>query len=140
MSSAIGTLPARGGVGLRAGLWVAQVLLALAFGAAGAMKLAVPIAEIAKNMPWVADMPGLVRFIGASEVAGALGMLLPSLTRIAPKLTPLAAVGLLTIMVLAAAFHASRGEYGEIPVNAVLGGIAAFVAWGRFRAAPISPR
>src|SRR5262249_51778522 len=102
--------------------------------------LTTPIADLALKMPWVADLPTLVRFIGAAEVAGAIGLILPAATRIRPSLTPLAAVGLTTVVVFAAAFHLSRGEAQAVPVNVVLGGLAAFVAWGRFKKAPILPR
>jgi putative oxidoreductase len=81
-----------------------------------------------------------VRAIGACELAAAIGLILPSLTGIRPDLTPLAALGLLTIMVLAMAFHISRGEPQMIPMNMVLGGIAAFVASGRHTKAPIESR
>lgn len=132
-------LPARTNK-LTAGLWVVQVLLALAFGASGMMKLATPIAELAQKLPWVVDMPGLTRFIGLSEVLGAIGLILPSATRIQPKLTALAGAGLTLVMTLAAAFHLSRGEGGHIVPNLVLGGLAAFVAWGRAKGAPIASR
>ena len=68
---------------------------------------------------------------------GAIGLILPAATKIKPSLTPLAALGLLTIMILAMAFHLSRGEVQATPVNIVLGGLAAFVAWGRTKRAPI---
>jgi hypothetical protein len=67
-------------------------------------------------------------------------MLLPSLTRIKPALTPAAASGLLTIMVLAAGHHVANGEAKLLPIHFVLGGMAAFVAWGRWKKAPIAPR
>jgi len=127
--------------GLNIGLWVAQVLLALVFGMAGAMKTVTPIDELAKSLPWVTDTPvALVRFIGISEFAAALGMILPSALRIRPILAPLAGAGLVVIMALAAMFHLSRGEAPVTPVNLVLGGMAAFVAWGRYAGAPIAPR
>ena len=107
---------------------------------AGVMKTTAPVAELAKNLNWVADMPWLVRFIGASELAGALGLILPSLTRIMPRLTSLAGLGLFTVMVLASGFHVVRGEFGGLPITFVLGGLAAFVAWGRYRGAPINAR
>ena len=122
-------------------LWVAQALLALAFGMSGFMKTTQPLPELAHRMAWVSAVPGpLVRFIGVAELAGALGLLLPSLTRVRPRLTPLAAAGLTTIMVLAGAFHLSRSETPFIKINFVLGALAAFVAWGRLRGAPIAPR
>jgi uncharacterized membrane protein YphA (DoxX/SURF4 family) len=122
-------------------LWAVQVVLALMFGAAGVMKATQPIATLAPSLPWTLDVPeALVRFIGASELAGAVGLILPALTRIRPGLTPLSALGLVVVMVLASAFHLSRGETGALPINAMLGGMAAFVAWGRSAKAPIPAR
>jgi putative oxidoreductase len=126
---------------LNIALWVAQALLFAAFGMAGFMKATAPIDQLAKNMAWVSRFsPSTVRFIGVTEVCGALAMLLPSLTRIKPFLTPLAASGLLTIMVLAAGHHVTNGEAKLIPTHFILGGLAAFVAWGRWNKAPIAPR
>ncbi len=124
---------------LHFGLWVAQVLLAAAFAMAGSFKVSAPIDELARQMAWVGAVPpALVRFIGTSELLGALGLILPSITRVRPALSALAALGLVTIMALAIPFHLTRGE--PIVANIVLGTIAAFVAWGRFRKAPIAPR
>ncbi len=105
---------------------------------AGFLKTTTPIAELAKNMsvPRVLG-EGMTRFIGVSELAAAIGLILPALTRIRPMLTALAAAGLLVVMVLAAGYHVLEGESQGLPVVAVLGGLAAFVAWGRFRGAPI---
>ena len=129
------------GKGLRVGLWIVQGLLAVGFAMAGLTKLGQPIAEMAKSIPWVTTVPeALVRFIGISELAGALGLILPSVTRIKPVLTAWAAVGLVAVMVLAAAFHISRGEVQMLPVPIVLGGMAAFVGWGRFGKARIAAR
>lgn len=126
---------------LHISLWVAQVLLALAFGMAGVWKSFTPLAELAAKLPWVAYSPAaLVRFVGISELAAALGMILPAATRIKPVLTPLAGVGLVVIMVLAFGLHLSKGEMGALPINVVIGAIAGFVAWGRFKKAPIQPR
>jgi putative oxidoreductase len=124
---------------LRIGLWVVQVLLALVFAMSGGMKLVVPYEELLKQGPWVQSVPaGLVKFIGVAEVSGALGVILPAATRIKPLLTPLAATGFVVIMVLASGLHLSLGQPPILQV--VLGGLAAFVAWGRFRKAPITPR
>ncbi len=117
-------------------LWIAQALLAAMFGMSGVMKLMTPIDALAQQMPWVASVPDLlVRFIGLSELAGALGLILPSVTRIRPALTPLAAAGLIVVMVLASGLHISRGETQMVPINLVLGALAAFVAWGRTKKA-----
>lgn len=138
---ALSSTTARPSKGLVIALWAVQILLALAFGMAGIMKSTAPIEELAKNMPWVArSSPELVRFIGISEFLGALGLLLPALTRIKPILTPIAALGLATIMVLAIGSHALNNEAPVIGFNVVLGGLAGFVAWGRLKKAPITPR
>ena len=120
-------------------LWLVQILLACAFGMAGVMKSTQPVDVLAANgIAWAPQIPlVLVRFIGMSEFFGAVGLILPALTKIKPFLTPLAALGLLTIMILAMGFHVSRGEAGALPANIVLGGLAAFVAWGRTSKAPI---
>ena len=120
-------------------LWLVQILLACAFGMAGFMKSTQAIDVLAANgIDWAPQVPlALVRFIGISEFLGAVGLILPALTKIKPFLTPLAALGLLTIMILAMGFHVSRGEAGALPFNIVLGGLAAFVAWGRTSRAPI---
>lgn len=127
--------------GLRIALWVVQSLLAAAFVGAGLMKLVTPIEQLAQNMGWVNGVPAaLVRFIGASEVAGALGLLLPAVTRIKPVLTGLAGLGLLVVMVLGAGVHMVRGEFNMLAPSIVLGSLSAFVAWGRLKKAPIHPR
>jgi len=132
---------ARSSRGLHIGLWVAQGLLALAFLGAGVMKATTPLDELAKNMSFVTHVPGaLVRFIGVSEFLGSLGLILPSVSRIKPVLTPLAAAGLVLAMSLALVTHLMLGEFAAIGAPLVLGGLAAFVAWGRFKKAPIAPR
>ena len=97
------------------------------------MKSTQPVdALVQAGIAWASQVPlPLVRFIGISELLGAIGLILPAATKIKPTLTPLAALGLLTIMILAMAFHLSRGEAQALPINMVLGGLAAFVAWGR---------
>lgn len=126
--------------GLHIGLWVAQVLLAAVFVMAGLMKLITPAAELAKATGALTPPVGVVRFIGVAEFAGALGLILPSLTRIRPGLTPLAAAGLVVVMVLATGYHLVRAEFSSAVVTTVIGSLAAFVAWGRSKKAPIWPR
>jgi uncharacterized membrane protein YphA (DoxX/SURF4 family) len=122
-------------------LWVVQVALAVMFLLGGWGKLTWPYAELVARVPWgSAVSEPLFRFIGLSEVLGALGLVLPATTRIKPWLTPLAAAGLLLIMVLAFFFHVSRGEYSLLPWNIALGGAALFVSWGRRKKVPIAPR
>jgi uncharacterized membrane protein len=119
-------------------LWILQGLLAAAFLAAGVMKATQPKEKLAPNLPWVNDFPvAAVKLIGVSQIAAALGLVLPGLTGIAVVLTPLAAVGLGLIMVLAAVYHIRKGEYSSIVVNAVILLIAAVIAWGRFGPYPL---
>jgi hypothetical protein len=128
-----------GSKGLRIGLWVVQGLLALVFAMSGGTKLAVPYAELLNQGRWVQSIPEWpVKFIGVAEVSGALGLILPAATRIKPILTPLAAAGFVVIMVLASGLHLSLGEPPIVPV--ILGGLAAFVAWGRFRKRPAADK
>jgi hypothetical protein len=127
--------------GLHIALWVVQVLLLALFGMAGFMKATAPIAELAKNMAWVSRFsPGTVRFIGVAELCGALGMVLPSLSRVQPKLTALAGLGLTIVMALAVGHHLMNGEAKFASAPLLLGGLAAFVAWGRSKRAQIAPR
>ena len=114
-------------------LWVGQALLAALFLFAGGGKLANP--AMAKDLP-----VALVYFIGTAEVLGAIGLLLPAILRIKPSLTPIAAVCLAVVLVLALIFHISRGEISHTPPVAVFLLIAIFVAWGRFTKVPIQPR
>ena len=112
--------------------------LALAFVLTGSMKLALPAPQLALmfgNTPLA-----LIRFIGVAEIAAVVGLLLPSLTRILPIFTPIAAIGLATVMVCAVFFHISRGEWTSLSGILLLGALAVFTAWGRFKAAPIQPR
>ncbi len=115
-------------------LWIIQVLLALLFLFAGGVKLVMPIEEMTKQMPIA--LPGLfVRFIGVCEVLGGLGLILPMLLRIKPWLTPIAAAGLVIIMIGAMAFSLMIGITAAIPAL-VTGLLLAFVAYGRWRLVP----
>src|SRR5712692_3769157 len=125
---------------LNIALWTIQVLLALFFaGASGAPKFFLPDELLA--MPIVLPRAFLV-FIGTAEVLGALGLILPGVTRVRPGLTPLAAAGLVFVTICAAVYQV----LGHQPANAVfalvIGAVAAFVAYGRWRLAPLggSPR
>ena len=114
-------------------LWIVQVLLAALFVFAGGMKLAMPIAELTKETGMSA---GFIRFISIAEVLGGLGLLLPSLLRIKTGLTPLAAAGLIVIMVGAVAMSLKQGVVvALIPFVTLLA--LAFVAYGRSRLVPL---
>jgi len=114
-------------------LWVAQGLLAVAFVVAGTMKLTQAHGKLAEQMGWPKDFSaGTVKLIGGLELLGGLGLILPSLTGVAPILTPLAAVGLAVIQVGAVVVHMRRKETPMLIANLVLIALLAFVAWGRF--------
>ncbi len=122
-------------------LWTVQVLLAALFLFTGGMKLALPIEAMTAQAPL--PLPGVfLRFLGAAEVLGALGLILPGLLRTRPGLTALAAVGLATIMVGATVITLAGGDVVTALVPLVVGVLAAFIAYGRWRLAPLrgSPR
>ncbi len=115
-------------------LWIVQALLAALFLFAGSMKFIMPIEEMTKQMP---SMPGwFLRFIGLAEVLGGLGLILPGLLRTKPGLTPLAAAGLVVIMIGATVISAKIGPLAGALIPLVIGVLAAFVAYGRWRVAP----
>jgi uncharacterized membrane protein len=118
-------------------LWVAQVALAVLFVLFGATHV-MRRETMRERVPWMWAVPreGLV-VVGLLEILGAIGLVLPAVTRIQPWLTPLAALSLAALMVFAIAFHATRREMPNIVLNAILGLLAAFVAWGRFVAFPL---
>ncbi len=119
-------------------LWIAQGLLALAFLLAGFMKAFQPLATLKKNMAWVNNFPAaFVRFIGAAELLGAIGLILPAVTGIAPWLTVAAAGGLVVVMVSASVFHVSRREFSRIGMNVVLLLLAVIIVVGRLAVAPL---
>jgi hypothetical protein len=106
-------------------LWIVQGLLAIAFIAAGAMKV-----FAYEKYKAISDTRGLITFIGMAEIAGSLGIVLPMATNIAPWLSPWAAIGLAIIMLLAIGFHVRRHESVAAPVILFL--LAGFVVFGRF--------
>jgi hypothetical protein len=115
-------------------LWIVQALLAAVFLFAGGMKLVLPLDKLTGPVP----LPGFfVRFIGVAEVLGALGLILPGLFRVRTGLTPLAAAGLVIIMIGATAITLSSGELVGAVISIVVGLLAAFVAYGRWRLAPL---
>lgn len=119
-------------------VWIVTWLLAAVFLSSGVTKLSRDRERLhAGGLTWVEDVDGVVlRAIGAIEVLGALGLVLPGLTRIAPLLVPLAALGLAAVMVLAMVLHVRRNEYSRLGVNLVLLALAMFVAFGRLGPAP----
>ena len=114
-------------------LWIAQGLLAAMFLMAGALKT-FQVAKVREQMPWAKNRSdGFIRFVGISELLGALGLILPLVTGILPWLTVLAAVGLALIQLLAIfTEHLPKKEYNVLPVNTVLLALAVFVVIGRW--------
>ena len=122
-------------------LWILAGLLAAFFLFAGATKLAQPKAKLtaSPNMAWAEDFsPGLIKTIGALEVLGALGLILPAVFGAATVLVPLAATGLALVMAGAVITHGRRGETQAIGMNVVLLVLAAAVAIGRFGPYPFN--
>ena len=114
-------------------LWVIQALLAALFLFAGGMKLVMPLEDLAGPVP----VPGaFLRFIGLAEVLGALGLILPGALRIRPGLTPLAAAGLVIIMIGAVGITLAGGDVTMVAVPGVVGLLCAFVGWRRWRDLP----
>ena len=120
-------------------LWIVQGLLAVAFLMAGAMKMMKPKSEIEEMMAWAEDFPEIqIKMIGAIEVLGALGLILPSVTGIVPVLTPIAATGLALTMLGALITHLRRKDpMADTMPSAVLMLLSLFVAYGRFVAVPL---
>jgi uncharacterized membrane protein YphA (DoxX/SURF4 family) len=119
-------------------LWVIQLLLAAAFLAHGIMFLNPP-PEIVEQMN--ASLPRWFQvFLGVAEVAAAIGLTLPGVTRILPGLVPAAAIGVIIVTVSATVLHLWRAEYSSAGITFALFLMAAFVAHGRLKLRPIAPR
>jgi uncharacterized membrane protein YphA (DoxX/SURF4 family) len=113
-------------------LWIIQILLAFVFLSHGYLML-FPPATLQPGMAYILAIPmGFRRFIAVAESLGGIGLILPGLTRILPWLTPLAALGLVIVMIGAVVFHIPHKEYPNIVFNLVLLAMAAFTAYGRF--------
>jgi uncharacterized membrane protein len=114
-------------------LWIVQAILAALFATSGLEKVLQPKDKLAGKYPWMQDVSqATVRFIGVMELLGAIGLIVPAATGIAPVLTPIAGTGLAVMGVLAAALHIRRKELYGVAVTVVLFALPALVAWGRF--------
>ena len=115
-------------------LWIIQGFLAVIFVMAGVLKTTTPKDKLLKQLPWVRDYSyGTVKFIGVSELLGGIGIVVPWMTGIMRVLTPVSAIGICIIMVLALSTeHLKKKEYKEVAFNTVLLVLAALVAVGRF--------
>jgi uncharacterized membrane protein YphA (DoxX/SURF4 family) len=114
-------------------LWIVQGLLVVMYGMAGTTKT-FQTARAKEQFPWAKTRSDtFVRFVGISELLGALGLVLPLITGILPWLTPLAAIGLTAIQVLAVTTeHLPKREFNALPVNLVLLALSLFIVIGRW--------
>lgn len=118
-------------------LWIFQILLAVTFIWAGAMKLFQP-----NELPWswVKETPELVTISGILDLLAGFGLTLPSLLRIRPKMTIYTSFGVIALMISASIFHIIRGEESQIGFNIFILFSAIFIAWGRLKKEPIEPK
>ena len=126
-------------------LWIMQALWGVFFCFTGFGKIMCYRPDVWNHtlhqpVPWFSAVPQyLFVFIGISEFMGGVGLILPAMTGVKPKLTPLAATGLTLVMILAALFHIVRSEYSFfLPLNLVLAAGAAFIAYGRLMVKPVA--
>ena len=121
-------------------LWILQILLGIYFFVTGIVHFILP-PNLPDVMAWMYDLPGWLHYLsGAAEILGGLGLILPGLTRIQTRLTPLAAAGLVVVMIGAMAYHINRGEIQNLFMNLVLALLLAIVAYGRWRSHPLPER
>jgi len=126
---------------LNIALWTVQVILAVLFLTLGVLKTVWAVEQLAALMPWTAGvLLNFVRFVGITEILGAVGLLAPSIFRINPVLTPLGATGIAVIMILSVPFHIYRGDGSQLGLNVLFLLMAVFIAWGRLIKVPIQPR
>jgi N-acyl homoserine lactone hydrolase len=119
-------------------IWALQWLLGIALIGAGAFKLSLPFDQAVETFPWAADVPALFTVTSVLDILGGVGIILPSLVRILPRTTVVAALGVVLLMLSSVVFYIVRGEASEIVPNFAMGLVAAVIAWGRWRAAPIT--
>ncbi len=118
--------------GLTIGLWIVQSLLFIVFVGTAVWKVATPLPKLAAMIPWAGQVsPAFLYFTAAADLAGGLGVLLPSATRIKPSLVVAAALGCVALQASAILFDFSRGEAANTPFNFLLVALSLFVAWGR---------
>jgi len=118
-------------------LWILQVLLGVYFIFVGVTHFIVPDG-LPAQMSWMYELStGLHYFSGIAEILGGLGLILPGIFKIQTRLTPLAAAGLVLVMLGAIVWHIQRGEVSNIFFNLILGALAGFIAYGRWRLSPL---
>ena len=121
-------------------LWVLQFLLGIYFFMTGIVHFIVP-PGLPAPMAWMYELPsGLHYFSGIAEILAGVGLILPGLTRIQPRLTTFAALGLVLLMLGAAVWHLPRGEFQNIVMNLILAGVVGFLAYGRWKLSPLKAK
>jgi uncharacterized membrane protein YphA (DoxX/SURF4 family) len=121
-------------------LWVLQIVFGLFFLFVGVMHFVLP-PNLPAMMSWMYELPsGLHEVSGILEILGGLGLILPGLFRTQTRLTPLAALGLVFVMVGAAVWHITRGEAQNVVQNLVIAALLGFVAYGRWKLSPLKDR
>jgi len=119
-------------------LWVVSAVVAVLFLMIGGAKLLASTADLAESAQGVSVT--LLRVAGATEILGALGLILPAATRILPVLTPIAAAGLAVQMAAATITNIAVGSYSAIPMTVILMLVTAWIAWMRFGPYAVQPR
>ncbi len=121
-------------------LWILQWIFGLYFIAIGIMHFVVP-EGLPDLLSWMYDLSDTLHLVsGTAEILGGIGLILPGLTKIRPELTPLAAVGLIIVMVGAIVWHVGREEFANIGPNVVNIAVLSYIAYGRWRLAPLAHR
>ena len=121
-------------------LWILQVLFGIYFTVVGVIHFVVP-PGLPAAMSWMYDLSsGLHVFSGTAEILGGLGLILPGITKIQTRLTPMAGAGLVLLMIGAIVWHLQRGEFQNIGLNLLLAAASAFIAYGRSKLHPLRSR
>jgi uncharacterized membrane protein YphA (DoxX/SURF4 family) len=122
-------------------IWVIQAILSGIFLMSGIMKILMQQENLGQAIPWALQIPSfLVKLIGLVEVLVAVGIILPSLLRYRPKWAAYAAMALVVMMLGAVVYHVVKQEYMAIPGKVIYALLAGFVAWGRWKRIPITPK
>ena len=117
-------------------VWILQIVLGVYFVVAGVMHFVVPDG-LPAQLDWMYELSTWAHWAsGAAEIAGGLGLVVPAVARVRTELVPLAALGLLVIMLSAAVWHASRGEAQNLVTNLIVAALLGFVGWVRWRVHP----
>ena len=118
---------------LNVSVWLAQGLISVSLCVSGVVKLLMPVPRIAKVFSWTGQVSkSFLRFIGVGDLAGGVGIILPTLTHIHPQLSDVAALSCMLLQVLAIRFHAQSKEITDTPFNFFVLFLSAFVLWGRW--------